>query len=171
MIYHRILSIVPCAIQEDLIVYPMHHGSICWPQPPLPSSPNLPPRSVLYAWICFCFLDMFVCVISDSTYKWSPMVFVFLFQTCVIISSCIHGAANGIIPFFFMAEEQSIVHMHRIFFTHSLTDGHSGFFCLCFCKQCCCEHRGACIFLDSFSPDIRPRVESLDHTATLFLVI
>ena len=46
----------------------------------------------------------------------------------MIISSCILIAANGIISFFFMAEQHSIVYMCRIFFIHSCVEGHLDFF-------------------------------------------
>ena len=36
--------------------------------------------------------------------------------------------ANGIISFFFMTEQYSIIHMYHIFFIHSSADGHLGFF-------------------------------------------
>ena len=45
----------------------------------------------------------------------------------MIISSCIHVAAKGIISFFFTAEYYSIVYMCHIF-THSSVDGHLGCF-------------------------------------------
>ena len=45
----------------------------------------------------------------------------------MIISSCIHVAANGIISFFFMAEWYSIVHMYHIFCIHSSINGHLGY--------------------------------------------
>ena len=58
------------------------------------------------------------------------MVFVFLFLTSLsmIISNCIHVAANGLILFFFMAESCSIVYMYYIFFIHSSVNGHLGCF-------------------------------------------
>ena len=56
------------------------------------------------------------------------MIFVFLASLSMIISSCIHFAADGIISFFFMAEEYSIVYMYHIFLIHSSVDGHLGCF-------------------------------------------
>ena len=44
------------------------------------------------------------------------------------ISSYIYVAANGIILFFFMAEQYSIVYMSHIFSIHSSVDGHLGYF-------------------------------------------
>ena len=42
----------------------------------------------------------------------------------MIISKSIHVTANGIISFFFMAEQYSIVYMYYIFFIHSSVSGH-----------------------------------------------
>ena len=55
-------------------------------------------------------------------------VFVWLISLSMIISRSIHVAANGIISFFFMAEQYSTVYMYHIFFIHSSVDGHLGCF-------------------------------------------
>ena len=46
----------------------------------------------------------------------------------MIISSGIHGAVNGILSFFFMAEYYSIVYTYHIFLIHSSVDGQLGCF-------------------------------------------
>ena len=46
----------------------------------------------------------------------------------MIISRSTHDAANGIISFFLMSEQYSIVYMHHIFFIHSSVYGHLGHF-------------------------------------------
>ena len=46
----------------------------------------------------------------------------------MIISRSIHFATDGIISFFFMAEQYSIVYMYHIFFILSSLDGHLGCF-------------------------------------------
>ena len=46
----------------------------------------------------------------------------------MIVSSCIHVAANGIIFFFSLAELYSIVYVYHIFFIHSSVNGHLGCF-------------------------------------------
>ena len=46
----------------------------------------------------------------------------------VTLSRSIHVAANGIISFFLMAEQYSIIYMYHIFFIHSSVDGHLGCF-------------------------------------------
>ena len=58
------------------------------------------------------------------------MVVAFLFLTSLSmkVSSYIYTAANGLILFFFMAEEYSIVYMYHIFLTHSSINGHLGCF-------------------------------------------
>ena len=58
------------------------------------------------------------------------MIFIFLCLTSLgmIISRSIHAAANGIISFFIMAEQYSIIYMYHIFFLHSPVHGHLGCF-------------------------------------------
>ena len=64
------------------------------------------------------------CHILDSTYKWYHMVFVFFFLTSlsVMISGSIHVVANGIILFYFMAEQYSTVYMYFIFICSSVKE-------------------------------------------------
>uniref|UniRef100_A0A4X1TX04 Uncharacterized protein n=1 Tax=Sus scrofa TaxID=9823 RepID=A0A4X1TX04_PIG len=52
----------------------------------------------------------------------------FSFLLSMRVSSSIHVVANGIILFFFMAEEYSIVYIYHIFLIHSSVDGHLGCF-------------------------------------------
>ena len=42
------------------------------------------------------------------------------------MSSCIHVVANGVILFFFMDEQYSVIYRYRIFFIHSSVNGHLG---------------------------------------------
>uniref|UniRef100_A0A8D1GNA9 Uncharacterized protein n=2 Tax=Sus scrofa TaxID=9823 RepID=A0A8D1GNA9_PIG len=44
------------------------------------------------------------------------------------VSSSIHGAANGIMSFFFKAEWYSIVYIYHFFLIHLSVDGHLGCF-------------------------------------------
>ena len=46
----------------------------------------------------------------------------------LIISGSIHVAINGIISFFFMAENYFFLFMYHIFFIHSSVNGHLGCF-------------------------------------------
>ena len=77
----------------------------------------------------------------------SIFVFLFLTSLTMIISSCIHVAANGIISFFFCGW----VVFYCIYVPHLLYPFICRwtlrlFPCLGYCKQCCYEHRDACIF-------------------------
>ena len=97
------------------------------------NSQSLPPPpqvSSLFLWVCFCFMDKFVCHILVSIYRWYHMIFVFhsLTSLNMITSRSIHAAANGILCFFFMAEIYSIVYMHHIFFIYSSVHGHLEYF-------------------------------------------
>ena len=51
-------------------------------------------------------------ILLDSSYKWYHMLFVFLWLTSLSmgISTTIHVAANGIIPFHFTADQYSMVY-------------------------------------------------------------
>ena len=58
-------------------------------------------------------------------------------------------AADGIISFFLMAEQHSIVYMNHIFFIHSSVDGHVGCFnVLATINSAAMNIGGACIFLN-----------------------
>ena len=82
-------GIKPMSPNWQVDSYPLyHHGS-----------PSL--------WVCLCLIHKSICVIFlDSTCKWCHMVFVFVWLTSLnmIISISVHGAAHGIISFFFIAE-------------------------------------------------------------------
>ena len=84
IVYHRILTIVPC-------IRPCYLSILCiivcicksqtlsspFPKPPAHSAIT----SVLYAWVSFRFIKVHLCHILGSTYKQYHMVFVFLFLT------------------------------------------------------------------------------------------
>ena len=79
------------------------------------------------------------------------------------VSRSIQASANGTIPFLFMAEEYSIVHMYHIFFIHSPIDGHLGcFHALAVVSSAAMNIGGACIFFElQFSLGISPRNQGL----------
>ena len=98
----------------------------------------------------FC-KEIYLCHILGSTYKWYHRVFVFLFLTSLSMrmSSFIHVAANGIISFFFYGrivfhciDVPYLLNLFICWRTVRL------FPCLGYCELCCCEHMGACIFLN-----------------------
>ena len=66
----------------------------------------------------------------------------------MIICRSIHAAANGIVSFFF----HGWVVFHCVYVPHRLYPFHCWWTfrllpCLTYCKQCCCEHWGACIII------------------------
>ena len=78
-------------------------------------------------WVCFYFVAKFICAVfwipPISGIIWYLSFFFWLTSLSMVISSCIHVAANGNILFFFMAEYYSIVYMYHIFI-HSSAGGH-----------------------------------------------
>ena len=79
MVFCRILNIVPCAVQEDLVhsLYNSLHLLTLNSQSIPPPTPWQPQFCSLYLCVCFCFIDRFIYVIFESTYKWYHIVFVF----------------------------------------------------------------------------------------------
>ena len=75
MVYRRILNIVPCAIQKDLVSYHSIYNSLYLLAPNSQSNPPPPPPlwqprvCSLCLWVCFCFIDFSFWHILDSTYK------------------------------------------------------------------------------------------------------
>ena len=83
MVYRRILNMVSCAGQWDLIVYPSYMEELPSAHPKLPIHPSLPqlpfgnPMSVPTSVNLFCgYVPL--CPTLDSTYKRNLTVFVFL---------------------------------------------------------------------------------------------
>ena len=66
----------------------------------------------------------------------------------MIICWSLHVATDATIFLFFMAEQQSVVYIYHVFLMHSSVDGHLPCFHVLaiYYTQCCCEHRGACVF-------------------------
>ena len=65
MVYHRILNMLLCAIQEDLAVYPFYTYKITCADTNLHPSlnPHLLAATGQFSVILFCFIERFTCVI------------------------------------------------------------------------------------------------------------
>ena len=105
MVYHRILNIVlcytlgPCCLCTlQLISVNLKLPTPCLPQPS-------PPWQLPVCSVSDCFVDRLICVIFYTPYISDTiwyLPFSFLFTSLsMIISSCIHVGANGIISFFY----------------------------------------------------------------------
>ena len=65
----------------------------------------------------------------------------------MVICWSLHVATDATIFLFFMAQ-QSVVYIYHVFLLHSSVDGYLPCFHVLaiYYTQCCCEHRGACVF-------------------------
>ena len=124
-----------------------------------------PPRSTL-----FPYTTLFRSRISDLI--WYLSFSVWLTSLSMIISSCIHIAANGIISFLFTVQQYSIVYMYHIFFIHSSVDGHLGCFHVFAIVNSVLQWTLGYMYLLEleFSLDICPGVGWLGHMALYFLL-
>ena len=116
MVYHKRLSIVPCATlgpysRTSLFIH-SPYSSLHLPTPSSYSIPLLPaslletPSLFSVSLFLFC-REVHLCHVLDSTSKWYHMILSFSFwltSLSVTISSCIHVSTDGIILFFFMTE-------------------------------------------------------------------
>ena len=126
MVYHRILNIVlcytlgPCCLCTlQLISVNLKLPTPCLPQPS-------PPWQLPVCSVSDCFVDRLICVIFYTPYISDTiwyLPFSFLFTSLsMIISSCIHVGANGIISFFYgwvifhCVCVYIYTHTHHIFF-------------------------------------------------------
>ena len=88
MLHHKWLDIVPSALWQDLIAYPLQRQQFASMNPRLPVHPTPSPSPLattsLFSMSVSLFLfykQVHLCYILDTTYKWYYMIFVFLFQT------------------------------------------------------------------------------------------
>ena len=95
-------------------------------------APWQPEVCSLCLWVCFCFVDKFICVIfyvsHVSDIIWHLPVSVWLTSLSVIISRCIYVAANGIFHFCFMAVCACAKVYTPHLLMHSSVSSHSGCF-------------------------------------------
>ena len=85
LVYHRMLNIVPCTIQQDLVVYSFSVKYLAFADPKLPIHPfptlSLPRQLLALSMsmiLLLIHIEIHLCHILDSTYKSYRMVFVFL---------------------------------------------------------------------------------------------
>ena len=88
LVYHWMLNIVPCTIQQDLVVYSFSVKYLASADPKLPIHPfptlSLPRQLLALSMSMILLLfhgEVHLYHILDSTYKEHHMVFVFLFLT------------------------------------------------------------------------------------------
>ena len=69
MVYPRTLNTVPCALQEDLLSIHSLYKQFASANPKLPVHPSPNPAvpwqpkvCALCLWVCFCFVDRFICL-------------------------------------------------------------------------------------------------------------
>ena len=80
--------------------------------PNFQTPPWQPEVCFLCLWVCFCFLDKFICVILDSTWKWYHVIFVFL---CLTSLSMIISSASMLLQMvFFIFYGQVIFHCRYV---------------------------------------------------------
>ena len=94
----------------------------------IPLPPHIPPwqPQICSLWVCFCFVDRFICGIFQIPYKSDSIWYFFLFL--VYFTSYdnlyLHPFCCRWHYFFLMAEGYAIVCMHHLM--HSSADGHRG---------------------------------------------
>ena len=95
-------TIGPCCL-SSLYGYPFYmNQKFAFVNPKLPISPSThspwqPSVYSLCPWICFCFIDRYLCHTLDSTYKWYYMVFIFLTYFTLYDNFYMHVSASMIL--------------------------------------------------------------------------
>ena len=120
MVYHRILDVVLCVIQQDLVhlSIPYIIAYICHPTLPVHPSPDLSLFTTTslcsMLWVSFCFIDRFLCVVFRF-HVWGIIWYLsssWLTSLSTVISCCTHVAFFW---FFF-----GLVIFHCIYVPHLL---------------------------------------------------
>ena len=143
MVYHRILNIVPCATQEDLVAYPSHiMVCLCWSQTPSPSTLFTlgNHKSVLRA--CYRYVPL-GCILG-SVCKWPHMVFVFLSDFRHSVWRCRTTALSH--ASLWLRSIPLCVYAPHLLYPSICPRTVTLFPCLGKCGECCQEHRSVCIF-------------------------
>ena len=148
--YYKMLNIVPCAIQLDLVVYSVCNSLYLL----ISNSQSIPspfPSLLGNTSLFFMSVSLFVSQIGSFVlYFISNIIYICLSLSDLfhLYSKSIHVSVDGIISFVLMAEQYSVVYVntYHIFFIHSSVCGHLGCFVFGYCNWCCSEHWGACNF-------------------------
>ena len=103
--HHEWLDIVFCAIQQDLIAYPLQMWKFVSIDPrlpihPTPSPSSLATKSLFSKSMSFFSVGSFICAL-DYRYKWYHMVFVFLFLNYFILYESLIPSMLLQMPLFF----------------------------------------------------------------------
>ena len=112
------LNLVPCAIPQDLVVYPPYIYFISNPTlPVLPSPISLPSGSQKSVSLSVL-RQVHLHHLLDSTYTdriWNLSFSFSLTSFHMIISNCIHAAANGMISFFLWPSSIPFIHVPHLY--------------------------------------------------------
>ena len=141
MVYHRILNIVPCIYstllqsRTLLFIHPIYNGLyLLIPNSPSFSPPTpFPPRQPQVSSVCESFsvlqIRLLVSYFRFHIQVISQAICLSLSELLhsMMISSCIHVAANGL-PFFFMTEQYAILYRYHVIVIHSFVNEHLGCF-------------------------------------------
>ena len=166
VLYNRILSFIH-SIYNSLHLLTPNSPSIPPPSPSPLATTVLFSKSVS---LPLSHRQVHLCLILDSTCKWHHMYLcssLWLISLSMIISSCIHVAANGIFSFFLWLSIPWHIYLPHLLYPFICWWTFRFFPCLCF------DHRGACIFSDySFVwvLSLCPGVGLLDDMVIMFLV-
>ena len=97
------------------------HVNLRLPACPSPT-PFLSKVYFLCLWVCFSFVNNFICVVFrfHRQVVYDKVCLFWLPSLSMITPRSIHVAANGIVSFFSMAEQYSILYMHHIFIHSSI---------------------------------------------------
>ena len=106
----------------------------------------------LCPWVCFCFVDRFICVLYKwySTYTWYSMVFVSFWPTSRRMIISLRPCRCRWHYFALLCGWVLLCCMYSPHLLYAVLCQWTFrlFPCLGHCEQCCCEHRGACVLLN-----------------------